>query len=323
MSLSGELNNDPQVPYENYRKVFRTSQKNIERELGGVQSASNELVACASTGALSPEDAIKSIDNMIGKVENLKRKASGMLSSEFRWKSYAPHSYQICTKQRESPHRMSCVNACTIWPLSNLYRIQTSPNSQGGPIRALIGGLWTGVSELGRKIRQEALLKRKVSRCEAISSWLTFSLHCIQTLVDIELFSDISRIENALVRHSCTEALAWCSENKTALRKIKACYHRILFCLFPIDFIFGVGSQSTLEFDLRMQEYIELSRARKTMEAIAYSKKFLISWQDTHLAQIRQLSALLAFEPNTTCGPYKVCGACYQPFVAHLSPAFV
>ena len=65
-------------------------------------------------------------------------------------------------------------------------------------------------------------------------------------------------------------------------------------------------SQSTLEFDLRMQEYIELSRERKTMEAIAYSKKYLVSWQDTHLPQIRQLSALLAFPPTTTCGPYKV-----------------
>ena len=48
-----------------------------------MQSASNELVACASTGTLSPEDAIKSIDNMIGKVENLKRKVSGGPSSEF------------------------------------------------------------------------------------------------------------------------------------------------------------------------------------------------------------------------------------------------
>jgi len=48
-----------------------------------VQSASNELVTCASAGTLSPEDAIKSIDNMIGKVENLKRKVSDMLSSEF------------------------------------------------------------------------------------------------------------------------------------------------------------------------------------------------------------------------------------------------
>jgi hypothetical protein len=55
-----------------------------------------------------------------------------------------------------------------------------------------------------------------------------------------------------------------------------------------------------------MQEYIELSRERKTMDAIAYSRKYLVSWQDTHLPQIRQLAALLAFPPTTACGPYKV-----------------
>lgn len=32
---------------------------------------------------------------------------------------------------------------------------------------------------------------------------------------------DIHRVEHALAQQSCTEALAWCSENKTALRKIK------------------------------------------------------------------------------------------------------
>ena len=42
-----------------------------------------------------------------------------------------------------------------------------------------------------------------------------------QRLVDIDLFMDIRRIEDALARHSCTEALAWCSENKAALRKTK------------------------------------------------------------------------------------------------------
>lgn len=45
----------------------------------------------------------------------------------------------------------------------------------------------------------------------------------LQTLVDIDLFMDIKRIEEALGRHSCTEALAWCSENKNALRKLKVC----------------------------------------------------------------------------------------------------
>jgi len=46
-----------------------------------------------------------------------------------------------------------------------------------------------------------------------------------QTLVDIDLFSDIKRIEDALARHSCVEALAWCSENKAALRKTKVNPH--------------------------------------------------------------------------------------------------
>lgn len=54
--------------------MFRTSQKNVERELGGVQTASNELVAQAADGSLTPEAALRSIDSMIGKVENLKRK---------------------------------------------------------------------------------------------------------------------------------------------------------------------------------------------------------------------------------------------------------
>jgi macrophage erythroblast attacher len=42
-----------------------------------------------------------------------------------------------------------------------------------------------------------------------------------QRLVDIDLFADIKRIEAALASHSCTEALSWCSENKSALKKMK------------------------------------------------------------------------------------------------------
>jgi macrophage erythroblast attacher len=62
------------VPYENYRKVFRTTQKNIERELGAVQIAVSDLSKRAKSGTQTPQDATKSIDGMIGRVENLKRK---------------------------------------------------------------------------------------------------------------------------------------------------------------------------------------------------------------------------------------------------------
>lgn len=61
------------MPYENYRKAFRTSQKYIERELSAVTSASNELTRKAAT---NPDDTelLKTLDAMIAKVEGLGKK---------------------------------------------------------------------------------------------------------------------------------------------------------------------------------------------------------------------------------------------------------
>lgn len=54
-----------------------------------------------------------------------------------------------------------------------------------------------------------------------------------QSFVDLELFAEIGRVEASLIGstlpdgstidRSCTPTLAWCSENKAALRKIKVC----------------------------------------------------------------------------------------------------
>ena len=63
-----------QVPYENYRKIFRTSQRYVERELGAVLMASSELATRTTSGNLTTDDVSKSMDNMIERVENLKRK---------------------------------------------------------------------------------------------------------------------------------------------------------------------------------------------------------------------------------------------------------
>ena len=63
-----------QVPYENYRKVFRSAQKNIERELGAIQTISNDLAKDAHNSSQDSQEAIKSLEGMIGRVEGLKRK---------------------------------------------------------------------------------------------------------------------------------------------------------------------------------------------------------------------------------------------------------
>jgi len=91
------------------------------------------------------------------------------------------------------------------------------------------------------------------------------------------VFIEIHRVVSALKRHSCSEALSWCNDNKAALRKAK----------------------SALEFDLRMQEFIELVRSGKFVAAIGYSKKHLSPWHDIHPAQFRQAMALLAYGPHT------------------------
>ncbi|KII84283.1 hypothetical protein PLICRDRAFT_146921 [Plicaturopsis crispa FD-325 SS-3] len=237
------------VPYENYRKIFKSSQRNLDSQMAAVATASNDLSGRAKAGGHVPADAAKSIDGMIGRVENLKRKLSDLQES-------AGQPTQDVMRER----------------LQYLAVVENVPNTNAPEFSR-----WAD-TRLDRWLVDWALRTGKEKTARQIAKERS-----IETLVDIDLFTDIRRIEGALAKHSCSEALAWCSENKVALRKIK----------------------STLEFDLRLQEYIELCRARKPQEAIVYSKKHLVAWQDTHLEKIRQVSALLAVLPTTSCGPYK------------------
>ncbi|KAG6919802.1 hypothetical protein DXG01_000303 [Tephrocybe rancida] len=237
------------VPYENYRKVFRTSQKNVERDLGAVQSSSAELAKRGTKGTLGKDEALSSIESMIGRVESLKRKLSDLQDTAGK---------PTQDVMRERINHLTLIEALAATGGSEYGRWADTRLD-----RWLVDWcLRSGMEKTARRIAEEK---------------------GIETLVDIDLFTDICRIEEALSRHSCTEALTWCNENKVALRKIK----------------------SPLEFDLRLQEFIELSRARKAQEAIAYAQKHLVAWQETHLQQIRTASALLAFPDNTTCAPYK------------------
>ncbi|KAI0090385.1 CTLH/CRA C-terminal to lish motif domain-containing protein [Irpex rosettiformis] len=237
------------VPYENYRKVFRTSQKNIEKELGAIQTAASELARKARSGAANPEDALRSIDAMMKRAEGLKKKLNDLQTN-----SGAP-TLQVIRER-----------------LQHLAAVEDIES-----VRSPEFARWAD-TRLDRWLIDWTLRHGREKTARRIAAQKG-----IGTLVDIELFSDIRRIEDALSRHSCTEALAWCSENKAALRKVK----------------------NPLEFELRLQEFIELTRARKLMDAITYQKKYLIQWQESQAVQINQASALLAYTPISAFGPYK------------------
>lgn len=59
-----------------------------------------------------------------------------------------------------------------------------------------------------------------------------------EQLSDMHIFAEVRQVIEALKQHDCSAALAWCADNRSRLKKIK----------------------SSLEFKLRLQEFIELVR---------------------------------------------------------------
>ncbi|XP_057981823.1 protein MAEA homolog [Malania oleifera] len=106
----------------------------------------------------------------------------------------------------------------------------------------------------------------------------------IQDLVDIDVFHEAKRVIDALQNKEVAPALAWCAENKFRLKKAK----------------------SKFEFQLRLQEFIELVRAENSMRAITYARKYLAPWGATHMKELQRVMATLAFKSSTECATYKV-----------------
>merc|ERR1740128_1438972 len=101
--------------------------------------------------------------------------------------------------------------------------------------------------------------------------------------------SALQLAENSKVTHlSNTEELdkvmAWCHDNKSRLRKLK----------------------SSLEFQVRLQEYLELVKKGQKLDAVKHAKKFLCTETELeHLAVVQQAMGLLAFSSTTQIQPYK------------------
>lgn len=106
----------------------------------------------------------------------------------------------------------------------------------------------------------------------------------IQDLVDIDVFHEAKKVIDALQNKEVAPALAWCADNKSRLKK----------------------SKSKFEFQLRLQEFIELVRAENMMRAITYARKYLAPWGSTHMKELQRVLATLAFKSNTECTTYKV-----------------
>ncbi|MCJ1310170.1 GID complex subunit containing RING finger motif [Agyrium rufum] len=122
----------------------------------------------------------------------------------------------------------------------------------------------------------------------------------IEDLVDLQVFEDCRLIERSLREgRSTVEALAWCADHKALMKK----------------------TSSNLEFELRLQQYIELRREGKVLEARTHAQKHIASHTDTHLEDIYHTAGLLIFPPDTQIEPYK---SMYSPTRwDHLATLFI
>lgn len=81
----------------------------------------------------------------------------------------------------------------------------------------------------------------------------------------------------------------------------KRCFHCWLYWFFAL--------QSKFEFQLRLQEFIELVRADTAdsyKQAILYARKHLVPWGATHMKELQHVLATLAVKSTTECTKYKV-----------------
>ncbi len=217
------------VPFDELRRQQKTQQRLIERELVFASTSFNDL------SKSSPAEVDKSLDAVLGRLKGLKRKL-------------APLSDAAKTSLRMAQSRTD--------HLQQLHMIGDADSGEFGE--------WSK-TRLDRML-VDYMLRRgyRESAVELARS------RGIEDLVDVGLFEEVARIEDSLcppgwnvdgsnqaVRPSCTLALAWCSENKATLRKIR----------------------TPLEFNLRLQEFIELTRTRTTesmKDAIAYARRHLL-----------------------------------------------
>jgi len=108
----------------------------------------------------------------------------------------------------------------------------------------------------------------------------------IEDLTNISLFLVAKEVEEALNKKDISRCLAWCHDNKSKLRKMK----------------------STLEFNVRLQEFIEYIKKDERLEAVKHARKYLaidLDQSADQLAKVQKACALLAYPNSNSFHPYK------------------
>ena len=135
-----------------------------------------------------------------------------------------------------------------------------------------------------RKTRVDRMLVEHFLRVGYYDTAVSLAKHFeIEDLTNINLFLVAKDVEEALSLKDVHKCLAWCHDNKSKLRKMR----------------------SNLEFNVRLQEFVELIKAGKRMDAVKHARKHLSSDDPDQLPYVQRGMGLLAFPVDTNVEPYR------------------
>ncbi|CAH2241155.1 jg11605 [Pararge aegeria aegeria] len=105
----------------------------------------------------------------------------------------------------------------------------------------------------------------------------------LRDLTNVDIYAAAAEVETELSARRTGRCLQWCADNRSKLRKLN----------------------STMEFKIRIQEFIELVRDDRRLEAVRYAKKHFSTYEDGQLDDIQHCMGMLAFPKDTDVEPYR------------------
>ncbi|XP_032348127.1 E3 ubiquitin-protein transferase MAEA isoform X4 [Camelus ferus] len=309
------------VPYETLNKRFRAAQKNIDRETSHVTMVVAELEKTLS-GCPAVDSVVSLLDGVVEKLSVLKRKAVESIQAE-------DESAKLCKRRIEhlKEHSSDQPAAASVWKRKRMDRMMVEHLLRCGYYNTAVKLARQSGIERCRGTRAGRLQKKgSVHLTEeiiqkAVSTWSPSVTVCAEDLVNIEMFLTAKEVEESLERRETATCLAWCHDNKSRLRKMKGRQSehdaktgrksRVASGSLKesedlgMETIKGRPELSCLEFSLRIQEFIELIRQNKRLDAVRHARKHFSQAEGSQLDEVRQVMGMLAFPPDTHISPYK------------------
>lgn len=250
----------------------------MEREKEHVLPALKETANNSLSNRHTPDQTLAALDAMISRMQGLKRKMGNLQEEEKKVQDQSKKRIQHLESLHEIPNLTDV--KYDQWSRTRLDRLMVDHM------------LRSGYSESAKQLAQDK---------------------GVEDLVDINVFVQCQQISDSLRRGETKDALQWCGENKAALKRSQVCRTvSLLDWVRAWELTFDI--QYNLEFELRLQQYIEMIRSgdkKKLVDAMVHARKYLTPYMETQSAEIHRAAGLLAFPPDTKAEPYRVCVACW------------